>query len=298
MGARLPQLAFPAVFERRLLIVSGKGGVGKSAVAASVALAAAQAGKRVLAMGMVDGLGLGLHLGVEELHHDPIRTTAGVMAATIDRPRALDEYLKLQLRVPKAAPTKQLTKALAVLVETAPAIREVVSMGKPIYEAGLPDWDLVVIDAPPLGQLISYLRAPVTLEGLLPRGIVQRQATFMRRFLASPMRSGLVLVTIPEELPIVETIQSLDQLANEPLIDLALVVANRVLPELDVDPNVIGSVENDDLRLAAMRHQTLFAHQQYWLDALDGAKVLPNLFGLLTPGEVSARLSSVWNVSE
>lgn len=247
---------------------------------------------------MVDGLGLGLHLGVEELHHDPVRTSAGVMAAGVDRARALDEYLKLQLHVPRAAPTKQLTRALAVLAETAPAIREIVSMGKPIYEAGLPDWDLVVVDAPPIGQLISYLRAPSTLEVLLPKGIVQRQASVMGRYLASPRRSGLVLVTIPEELPIVETIESLDQLAAEPLVDLAAVVANRVLPDLDVDRDVVESINDDDVRVAAIRHETLYEHQQYWLAALDGAQQLPNLFGLLTPGEVAARLSSMWTVVE
>ena len=284
------------MFDRRLLIVSGKGGVGKSAVAASLALAAAQSGKRVLALGMVDGLGLGLHLGVEELHHEPVRTSAGLLAASVDRAKALDDYLKLQLRVPKAAPTRQLTRALAVLAETAPAIREIVSMGKPIYEAGRPEWDLVVVDAPPLGQLISYLRAPATLETLLPKGIVQRQAAVMRRYLAGASRTGLVLVTIPEELPIIETIESLDQLAEEPLIDLAGVVANRVLPELAVETDIVAGVEDDAVRIAAVRHHALYEHQQYWLRALDGATPLPNLFGLLTPGEVAARLSALWDI--
>ncbi len=282
------------VLDRRLLLVSGKGGVGKSAVAASLALTAARAGKRVLILGMVDGLGLSIHLGLDELGAEPRETATGVHAAAIDRASALDQYLKLQLRVPRAAPTRQLSRALNVLVETAPGVREIISMGKPIYEAQQRRWDLVVVDSPPIGQLISYLRAPATIERLVPTGIVQSQATEMRSFLADPTRTGLVLVTIPEELPIVETVEALDQLADEPLIDLARVVANRVLPALAASNEVISNLPEGPIRDAAEMHRTLHEHQGHWLEALGDAVQLPHLFGLLTPGEVAARLTDIW----
>jgi anion-transporting ArsA/GET3 family ATPase len=285
------------VLDRRLLLVSGKGGVGKSAIATSLALAAARRGAHVLLLGMVDGLGLAVHLGVDGLSAEPRQAAPGVMAAAIDRGTALDEYLKLQLRVPQAAPTRQLSRALNVLVETAPGIREIISMGKPIYEAQQRTWDLVVVDAPPVGQLISYLRAPATIERLVPTGIVRAQALSMRRFLADPERSGLVLVTIPEELPIIETVEALDQLAAEPLVDLTAVVANRVLPPLDVPPDVIDALPPGPLRDAAVRHAALYDHQRHWLDALGDARRLPHLFGLLTPGEVAARLTDLWETA-
>ncbi len=279
---------------RRLLLVSGKGGVGKSAVAASLAMAAARRGARVLLLGMVDALGVAVHLGLDELGPLPRPTAVGVQAAFVDRTFALDEYLKLQLRVPKYAPTKQLSKALSVLGETAPGIREIISMGKPIFEAQTRAWDTVIVDAPPIGQLISYLRAPITVERIVPTGIVQRQARSMRRFLANPDRCGLVLVTMPEELPITETVEALRQLSDEPLIDLAMVVANRVLDPLDVAPKVVASLPNGPMREAASLHQTLQANQTFWLDSLGEAVHLPHLFGLLTPGEVAARLTDIW----
>ncbi len=243
------------MLDRRLLLVSGKGGVGKSAITASLAIAAARAGKRVLAMGMVDGLGLALHLGVDTLGHDPREVLPGVSASVVDRARALDEYLKLQLRVPRGAPTRQFSKALNVLVDTAPGVREVISMGKPFFETQQHQWDLVVVDAPPLGQLLSYLRAPATIERLVPTGIVQSQARAIRRFLADPRRTGLVLVTIPEELPIVETVESLGELAAEPLVDLAVVAANRVLPELPVPGRVVSKLPDGPMRAAAELHR-------------------------------------------
>ena len=285
------------MLDRRLLLVSGKGGVGKSAVATSLALSAARHGARVLLLGMVDGLGVAVHLGIDELHFETREAAPGVYAAAIDRPKALDEYLKLQLRVPQAAPTGQLSKALNVLVETAPGIREIISMGKPIYEARSGDWDLVVVDSPPIGQLISYLRAPATIERLVPTGIIQSQALSMRRYLADTEKTGLVLVTIPEELPIVETLEALEELAVEPLIDLVRVVANRVLPPLEVDGSIVASLPNAPLRRAAELHQVLQSHQEHWLAALGDATHLPQLFGLLTPGEVAARLTDVWEAT-
>ncbi|MBA2337878.1 MAG: ArsA family ATPase [Acidimicrobiia bacterium] len=282
------------MLDRRLLLVSGKGGVGKSAVTASIAIAAARTGRRVLALGMVDSLGLAAHLGLENLTPEPRRIAPGIHAAVIDRAQALDEYLRLQVRVPRGAPTRQLSRALNVLVDTAPGVREIISMGKPIYEAQQSRWDLVVVDAPPLGQLLSYLRAPATIHRLVSTGIVQNQAAAMRRFLTDARRCGLVLVTIPEELPIVETVESLGDLAEEPLIDLAVVAANRVLPELGVADEVVAALPDGPMRHTAELHATLEDHQRFWLDALGDATRLPYLFGLVTPAEVAAQLSAHW----
>ena len=120
------------MLDRRLLLVSGKGGVGKSAVSAAFAILAARRGKRVLALAMTDRSGLAAHLGVDELTYDPIRIGPGLYAALVDRSRALDEYLGLQLHMPRSLPTRQLSNALSVLADTAPGIREIVTMGKPM----------------------------------------------------------------------------------------------------------------------------------------------------------------------
>ena len=119
---------------RRLIFVSGKGGVGKSAVTAALALRAARRGERVLAIGMVESLGLAAHFGVDALEYEPHQVHTGVDAVAINRTKALDEYLRLQLRLPRAAPIGQASKVFQVFVDVAPGVREIISLGKPIFE--------------------------------------------------------------------------------------------------------------------------------------------------------------------
>ena len=70
---------------------------------------------------------------------------------------------------------RALSKAMQVLVDTAPGIREIISMGKPIFDSWQDDHDLVIVDAPPLGQLMSYLRAPEVVAKLVPTGGVKER---------------------------------------------------------------------------------------------------------------------------
>ncbi|MGB5734307.1 MAG: ArsA-related P-loop ATPase, partial [Thiohalocapsa sp.] len=111
--------------DRRLIFVSGKGGVGKSAVTAALALRAARRGERVLAIGMVESLGLAAHFGVDTLEYEPHQVHTGIDAVGISRTKALDEYLRLQLRLPRAAPNSQASKVFQVFVDVAPGVREI-----------------------------------------------------------------------------------------------------------------------------------------------------------------------------
>lgn len=278
------------MFERQLLLVSGKGGVGKSAITAAIARTAARNGSRVLAIGLVDALGLAQHLGVERLTYEPHEVLPGVSTFTVDRARALDEYLKVQLRVPRAAPTKQLTRALQALVDTAPGVREIISMGKPLYELWKGTWDIVVVDAPPIGQLDSYLRAPATIAALVPAGQIREQARRMQDTLRAPS-TGLVVVTTPEEIPVGETRQALETIAVERPIDVAAVYANRVLEPLAVPVATLASIEGTATWAAAHHHSTTYELQRQTLAGLRCDRELPYLFGMRTPGEVAARLA-------
>ncbi|MDP2623584.1 MAG: ArsA-related P-loop ATPase, partial [Actinomycetota bacterium] len=107
------------MLDRRLLIVTGKGGVGKSALAAAAALHAAKQGRRVLAVGMTDPIGLGTHLRVASLGPAPRQVRPGLHALAVDPASALDEYLRLRIRVPRMA---VVTRAFKVLAETVPLL--------------------------------------------------------------------------------------------------------------------------------------------------------------------------------
>ncbi|MEN8233541.1 MAG: ArsA-related P-loop ATPase [Actinomycetota bacterium] len=281
------------MLDRRLLLVSGKGGVGKSAIAAALATLAARQGKRVLALAMTEQTGLAAHLGVDALPYQPARIRPGLFGAAIDRSNALDEYLKLQLRVPSAMPTGQLSRALSVLVDTAPGVREIITMGKPIYEVWREEWDLIVADAPPLGQLQSYLDAPNTITGLVPTGAVREQAGRLAKTLSDPRTSALLLVTTPEELAIHETREATAEIDERRQVLIAGVWANRVLDPLPVDHDAITALPDGPARSAGLLHSGLAAAQGPWLDAIPSDPRIPLLFGLRTPAEVSAQLADL-----
>jgi len=280
------------MLDRRLLVVSGKGGVGKSAVAAAAALHAAKHGRRVLVIGMTDAIGLATHLRVGSLGPDPVRVRPGLHALAIEPAAALDEYLRLRIRVPRIG---MMTRGFGVLADTVPGIRDTVVIGKVLYEATRPVWDLVVADAPPTGHILSYLRAPSVIESLVPGGRVREQASWMRSILADPGKSGLLLVATPEELPVAETRETLAGIDAEPLMTVVGIAANRVVPPLAISADRITAEPPGPRREAAVLHAGVRDAQQAHLASLAANIEFPLLFGLRTPGEVASRLSELWS---
>jgi anion-transporting ArsA/GET3 family ATPase len=283
------------MLDRKLTFISGKGGVGKSAVTASLALLAARRGSKVLVVGMVEGIGAASHLATRELAYAPRRIRPGIDALSVNRTDALDEYFRLQLHVPRAAPTKVVSRALSVLAETAPGVREIVTIGKPVFELWQANYDLVLVDAPPLGQLFSYLRAPNTIAELVPAGPIRNQAGRMRKALLDIATTSLILVTTPDELPVLETKEAINELVAEPVIDLAGVVTNRVLPPLGLTEQDIATLPDGVHRAVAEHHHAVQTHQQTWLPQVSAGPHLPYLFGLHTAGEVAERLADIWD---
>lgn len=278
-----------------MVFVSGKGGVGKSAMAASLAIEAARRGRRVLVIGMIENLGIAAHLGSDALSYEAHQIRSGLNALAVNRSDGLDEYLRLQLRVPRPAPTKVLTRALSVLAETAPGVREIITIGKPVFEMWQGNYDIVIVDAPPLGQLFSYLRAPATIAELVPAGPIRMQAERMRAALEDPESSRLLLITTPAELPVLETRVLLDELEREPVIQLAGVVANRVLPDLGMSDDEIAQLSPGPHRAAAEHHRSVQQQQTRWLAELPDGLQFPYLFGVHTAGEVAEKLADLWD---
>jgi len=270
----------------RLVIVSGKGGVGKSAVAAALATNAHRHGRKVLAIDVAGGDGLATHFGLGSLAFRPREVRPGLEALAIDRSKALVEYLQVQVGLPQFATLGPAARAFDALAGAAPGVREIVTLGKVLWEVRQGDYDLVVADCLPTGQVSGLLRAPATIAELVPTGRIRQQAEWMRDLLLDPIASQLVLVTLPEELPVIETEETLAYLRRENLIGNHRIIANRVLGELR--SSAVGSGAAAE---AAALHRSLFSEQQAWLRRLPPDQVLPYLFGLWTPGEVAARLA-------
>lgn len=272
-----------------LILVSGKGGVGKSAVSAATALAAKRTGRRVLAIDMLDGAGLGSHLGEPDLTFPPSRIAEGLEALAIDRADALLEYLRVQIGLPAVATIGPAARAFDALASAAPAIREVVTMGKVLWEVRQGTWDLVVADAPSTGQIGSYLRAARTIRELVATGRILDQVQWMEDILSDPGQTELHLVTLLEELPVVETAETVEWVRGEGVVNSVKVIANRVLSPLGAPVPASGGLVAE----AADLHQALWSEQQEWRGVLPPDEQLPYLFGTHTPTEVAERMADV-----
>ncbi len=274
----------------RLLIVTGKGGVGRSAVTAALAIGAARRGARVLAIDMNEAAGLSSHLGAEQLAFEEHEVRRGLHALSIDRPSALDEYLHLQIGIPRFATMGPVARAFDALATAAPGIRETITMGKVLYEAARKDWDLVVTDAPPSGQIGSFLRSPRTIAELVPTGRVRDQTHWMQEFLRD--QTELVVVTLAEELPVNETREFLEWIEDHPTTSIGSVLVNRVLAPLTFDPGARRGHRYE----AAVLHAGLVEQQTQWREQLGDHRPLPFYFGATGPLEVAERLADELDV--
>ena len=274
------------MLDKRLVIVSGKGGVGKSAVSAGLALLAQRQGLRVLAVEMGSPGGLSAHFSTGPLEFKPREVRPGLHAMHMVRSEALLEYLSLQLRLPGMGRFGAFARAFDALATAAPAIREIITIGKVLWEVKEQRCDLVVADAPPTGQIGSYLRAPLSISELVPTGRIRLQSEWMQEALRDPETTQLVLVNQPEELPTTETIETIDWIRAEALVANPLVLTNRVLPEL-TDSSTPGGPVGEMVIL----HRSLWSEQQEWLGRIEDNLRIPYMFGLFTPGEVAAHMS-------
>jgi anion-transporting ArsA/GET3 family ATPase len=176
-------------------------------------------------------MGTVLEAGV--LTYRPRQIEPHLDALAVDTESALHEYLQLQLKLPRVARIGPLARTFDFVANAAPGVREILAIGKLGWEVRDGAYDLVVADAPATGHVIAQLRAPRAINDLLTMGLVREQADWLASLLADRATTGVVVVTTPEETPVVEALELAGRLADEDVdVGLAAVVANRVLPEL------------------------------------------------------------------
>ncbi|HLN17640.1 MAG TPA: ArsA family ATPase [Acidimicrobiales bacterium] len=308
----------PGLLDLKLVFVTGKGGVGKTTVAAALALLAAERGKRVLACD-VDAKGdLASLFEAGPTSFTEREVVPGVFAMSMDTEASLREYLKLNLRIPMVGRIGPLAKAFDFVATAAPGVREILTTGKFCWEVRERHYDLVVVDASATGHIVGQLAAPQAINDLVKVGLIRTQTDWLLEILSDPATTGLVAVTTPEEMPVAETLELADRVARETTVRLSAVVVNRVLPELfgrreeEVFEELRGSAPEAELsqllegdvapvfegaRLAVTLRRTRAEHLDHLRDGLDPAVpllLLPYLFtrtyGLRTTRQVAASL--------
>ena len=170
--------------------------------------------------------------GVPSLSFAPTEVRPNLYAMAMDTEESLREYLKLQLKLPILVRIGPLARTFDFLASAAPGVKEILTIGKLTYEVQESNYDLVVVDAAATGHVVGQLASPVAINDLVKVGVVRHQTDWMIDILTDPDQTAVVVVTAPEEMPVSETLELVDRLADETDVEVASVVVNRVLPEL------------------------------------------------------------------
>jgi len=308
------------LLDRKLIFVTGKGGVGKTAVTAALGLLAAERGKRTLVC-EVDAKGnLADFFETGPTSFEEREIQPGLWAMSMDTEASLKQYLTLQLKLGLMARIGPLARMFDFVATAAPGVKEIVTVGKLCWEVREHHYDLVVVDAAPTGHIVGQLAAPQAINGLIQVGPVRQQTGWMLDILGDAKTTGVAIVTTPEEMPVNETIELQGRLRAETNVNLAGVIVNRVLPELfgrgeeevferlwepDVrdllEDEIGGSVEPllDGARMAVTLRRTRAEHLERLRDGIDPdvpMLYLPYLFarshGLRSTRQLSEALSA------
>lgn len=219
-----------SILDRRLVFVTGKGGVGKTSVAAALAHIAAERGKRTLVCEMDAKGSLGDAFDVGSLRFQPRELEPNLFAMAMNTEDALKEYLRLFAKVPLIGKIGPLARTFDFLADAAPGVREILVIGKVCYEVRERHYDLVIVDAEATGHIISQIGAPTTIREMAQVGMVREQTDWMLDVLHDTSITGVAVVTTPEEMPVSETLALLERLERETGVAPTTLIANRVLP--------------------------------------------------------------------
>ena len=233
--------------DRKLHFVVGKGGVGKTTVAAAMARLFARRGRRTLAVEMDMAGRLPAMLGVSGPAWRPVEVRPNLSVLSIDGRHALEEYLGMIIPVKRLLSTVFESRIYQYFVAAAPGLKELMTVGKIWYEVtreedGTPTWDAVVVDAPATGHSLQYLGMPKAARETFGSGIVQREAARVTALLEDPQITAVHLVTLAEDMPVSETLETHAQLTGELHLPLGRIVVNR-LHERRFDPDDLRALQ-------------------------------------------------------
>lgn len=225
-----------SILDHRLLLVTGKGGVGKSTTAATLAVAAARTGRRTCLVEVEERHTMPVLFDTEQWDFNEREVRPNLFGLAVDPEASLQQYLEMFYGAKRLSKLVVHTTAVEFATAAAPGIKDVLLIGK-VKEVerrrdadGRFHYDLVIVDAPPTGRIINFLRAPEATIQLAGIGPVRQQAQSVADMLTDPHRTRAIVATLLEEMPVAETIESVRAL-QELQVAVGPLVTNRVMPE-------------------------------------------------------------------
>jgi anion-transporting ArsA/GET3 family ATPase len=227
-----------ALLDKRLVFVTGKGGTGKTTVAAAIGLAAARAGKRTLVCEVAEQERIGDAFGKGEIGYQETELAPGLFAFSVDPVKAREEWVRYRLPSRTLAGVLNQSRLFGYLAAAAPGLAELVTIGK-VWELaqlerkqkGASAYDLVVVDSPATGHGLAMLSAPSTIGDIARVGPIHRQAYRIHNFVSDARLTGAIAVALPEEMPVAETLDLEGRLGEEMGMPLGAIVVNGLYPE-------------------------------------------------------------------
>ncbi|MFP5371537.1 MAG: ArsA-related P-loop ATPase, partial [Actinomycetes bacterium] len=207
------------LFGARLLIVTGKGGVGKSTVAAALALAGVRTGRKTCLVEVESRQTMAHLFATQPWDFTEREFRPGLWGLSVDSEASLAEYLDLFYGAGRLSKLVVGSSAVQFATTAAPGVKDVLLIGKvkEMEQRRGPDgrfvYDLIVLDAPPTGRIVNFLRAPEAAGELVGVGPIRQQAQSVVDMLVDPKRTRVELVTLLEEMPVQETVEAVAHLA-------------------------------------------------------------------------------------
>jgi anion-transporting ArsA/GET3 family ATPase len=231
-------VSFHPILDRRLLFVSGKGGVGKTVATATLALFALRRRKRVLIVELSPYGRMRELLGGPEPGPEPAEIQPHLELVRIEPRRALADFLQSVLPIRALRERLLASHSFSILTAAAPGIEEFLNLAKILELESIhvgvrrrPRYDLVLVDAPATGHSLPLLATARTLMEMMPIGPIGKTAREVSRVLADARRTAAVIVTIPEEMAVNETIEIVSGLLRGGTVAVGPLIANALWPE-------------------------------------------------------------------
>lgn len=209
-----------ALLSHRLVVVTGKGGVGRTTATAALGLTAARAGRRTAVVELSGQSSLSRALGLRDGVYEPRRVVPGLDVMSLSATACLADFGTRKLRISALARWFFESRAMTGFVEAVPGLHDLVQLGKlenMLNEPGPGDpvYDLVILDAPATGHGLSLLAAARSMREMTGVGPFHDLAAIIEALLEDPVATGTALVTLPEALPVNEGLQLVRALADE-----------------------------------------------------------------------------------